>query len=1315
MYFLIKEEKMTQKTTPGYNNVVINIVNKALEASKRNPDTIAGFCQLQGPTGGGKTSALYSSRNSLPSALEYNKSKGLRTIFVTHRWNILNGVTDSILKTTDRDGDPLTVSVIYKIRDNVETTIRRIPLPHEKKHDVDKLPKTEDAIDELDALGFFETKKDAAELKTLCDDIEIKALLLEEERKRSRNDSDNIKIDELEDELNNLCSIVENILLGGLYKLDEELESAKKLNKSKEDDPTIRKAQNRKLKIRQNSWLRRIFPAIAWYDDEQHLLVLTTQKLYASFYNGVNKVRLSSNRLSGNIIYIDEFDYQSDVLQEQLAQSQIVREPPECIGQLLYAGKRAIARITLTAEGELKDLCDTLNKELKNLESELNAHGIDLERSRALIIPYEDYKNRISLLREYLFRADHFITSGLLMLKQTDAGFEVVKDIVEGEEYIDFAIFITLIEKYIRRFSLILSNHNQNEIKAYKELRDFYHVIFDAANDYILSHYNEALREHAFNYIPQTGLPELEQISKTNRLLNTHAHLFGLTTWFLTKDDKHSDFDPLRVEIRRALLPTTAEGLITSLASRNLVFALSATSYIERALGHFDVRWIEKALKYIGQIRNPECHQSFLGDEFKNRPNDWFKKPIPYLQDDEDSELLAKVIQDSVMKKTQQRATEVEITPYNFDKAIVHEFNNSKELTADFFETKNDTEFKYRKQRLFKFLHIMRLAEKQTKHKGHLIFVDSFKYIQKWLCEDIAKISRGYHSWLKVDPNPPYFIDAKSPFTKYFLSVLINDRQFIICLLNANAQRLVGFDKVYQAAFDTGKPVIVLTQIATATNGINLDYLITNELGQRISMDLTALYIIDSKHFYFSRYNKSNSRHVMAHAGYQLRNVEKLVRFGEFSVQDKRDAIVNIMSNSYRIGDTNELYKQTTDYIKNLAADIQQQVGRIERSWDPVPYTSIFICEQIALLLGVFVHSPIWTNHQHLASDLNKKLFNSLISYQPAIDMDQLLMQMKTNSQDGSEAIKIIDENIDNAIKEVRKNPELLELTTAFWNELGEAVMKLDYNWQPSKKYESLNHGIKKPLYRWACFTRPNNFLKTGEIWYDPKNWTFYDHRNTQAIRKYDPFKDYVLLNHFPSLNKRFNQKGYKVNFEQLDCPKADQYALHPHVVQRILQGRFGEECIQILLNGQSLSSSKRTYEHALFELYDFEVLNTNAFVDAKYWSLSSRNRADKEFRSFLESGKTTDSNLVRQVIHNLKEIKKHRGNDAILIVANLLSKDGESSLLGFKDNMEPIEVLENASILILSACVTYNEDGNYDTTSSFERLCDLLKRRQKE
>ncbi|VEA60583.1 Uncharacterised protein [Salmonella enterica subsp. salamae] len=69
----------------SYNAVIEHTLSQAKKS--RTTKHIAGFCQLQGPTGSGKTSALYRSgfADNVPPALETIKKSGSQAILVTHR------------------------------------------------------------------------------------------------------------------------------------------------------------------------------------------------------------------------------------------------------------------------------------------------------------------------------------------------------------------------------------------------------------------------------------------------------------------------------------------------------------------------------------------------------------------------------------------------------------------------------------------------------------------------------------------------------------------------------------------------------------------------------------------------------------------------------------------------------------------------------------------------------------------------------------------------------------------------------------------------------------------------------------------------------------------------------------------------------------------------------------------------------------------------------------------------------------------------------------------------------------------------------
>ncbi len=1282
---------------PSYNEIIAHTIEQALclSANTRNENAIAGFCQLQGPTGGGKSSSLYRSPDGkIPPSLEYVKSKGLQAIFVTHRWNILQEIYRSATNKENSSGNPLLVSILYAQDETIVSAVSQLPLPHEKNIQKADLPDPFQAINDISKLGGFRNIKDKSALIRACHNVISIARNLEYKKKNS--DSMGILFEREKQELIKLCSYIERSLLACISFLEKNVQSASK-NYGKTHKLTEQERQKLQL-LRQNKWVRRIFPAIAWRDDKHHLLVLTTQKLFSSFYDGKQKVRMSSGQLAGMVVFVDEFDYQADILQTLLAQSQLVQEPPECIGQLLENGKRLLARMQYVTAKPIPELYLKLKQFLFDLEEDLTNKGIDLSLSRALVIPLNKYESGVPFDKKYLFRSDHLITSEPLQLQQQPQGFEV-KSYSDGSEApIDVGDFLRVMEKYIRRFSLLLSQFTSDEVEAHDYLIRLNRLLFDPANDYRPSHYSTALPSLSLFSLPSTSLPELESLSKSNLLPNTQTNMLGLTTWLLTTDEAEADIDPFRIKIKRALLSTTPEGLMVSLSSRNLVFALSATSYIERAIGHFDIRWIEHALRYIAQARNPKYTKSFLGDEFENRPEEWFKKPIPYLQTDEDKKLQMMVIRSLVKAKSELRRSILTTTAHNFDDAINgKDYQEVKQhLSAAFFEAENsDFNYDYRQSVLLKLLHVLRLAAKDPQHKGHLAFVNSVKYLRKWLSSDIAENSRNSADWFEMEPSETDF------FNDVFIPVTVNDTPMMICLLNAESQKREGFERAYQAAFDSGRTVIVMTQTASATNGINLDYTMPESQGQ---MDLTSLFIVESKHFYFSSWDKNDSDIAddeMSHAGFQLRNLEKLVRFSEFSRKQQRSFIMPLMSNlSGEIKQLNNLYKGTSDYIKNLAADVQQQVGRIERAWSHVPSVAIHLSDDIAGHLRNYSQLTICTNNRHWISNLNNQLIDDVNQLDNVVSHNFLTL-LKARSQDGSGAIKIIDDILVPAIREARQGGSGIHEISGVWHELGRAVLQHDLQWVPHRN----TFGIKEPLQNWACFERPDESKVTGEIWYDPQSWQFFAQRAPGLI-KYNPQKLYEVVQRQPAISDWFNRKGFRTSFHPFANDIEEQFLFHPVIVQRILQGRIGEESIRALLSDKQLMTNQDVHSHELFELYDFEITKSNVFIDAKFWSMAAIEQSEENFEQWLSLGKNPELAPLG-LIKKLEKIRSIRGDNAILVIVNLLSTE-DCRLTGFSEKLEPIKV-ESASILFLPGCLM---DEGYQITSGFQWLSKLVWQR---
>lgn len=1325
-----------EHSAKSYNAVIEKALLSAIQSGLQSPKCektgkhgVAGLCMLQGPTGIGKTSSLYrAGTDNLPPALEQIKKQNHQTIFITHRWNILHDVYNNVVNSKDTSNKPFKASIIYAQDENLISILTRKPLPHETHINKQELPDPFKNLNILGELLEFQ-KKDLLELIHTAQEIKNNAETLEFGTKNPRFFKQSQK-ETLHKELKSSCSKFEFMLLTHMETLENNYEDAKKkLNENSNTTNShitelVKKTKKTLSDYRENKLIRRIFPGIAWKDDEQHLLIMTTQKLFSSFYDGQNKVRITSPKLQGHIIFIDEFDYQSDVLQQQLVQSQPIHEPAECLGQLIDEGPRTLKRMEEDKDEIVTAIRDKLSNLLGDLKEKLQQNHINLESARAFVIPLDKYKNNEKFTSQFLFRADHLVTSNPITMVQARHGFEIREKKYgepQEEHSIDIESFLQIMEQYIHKFSQVLSKVSSEGESSIDIPQKVSKLLFDPANDYHPTHYSKTLPYLFLYTLPKSELEELNHIKHINLLANTQSNMDGFKSWLLKQNDHNTSLDRLRIKIRRAVLSTTPEALIVSLASRNLVFGLSATSYINRAVGHFDIYWVQNAIKYIAEARDPKTRKSDdYGDDFTQERKKWLKRPRPYIQSPRDKDFQTKIIEFVSNKKAKLRETDLDLTITSFnEKLTVQEKNEiSNHLDSSFFNLSNaentQASIDFRKNTLYKLINVLiTAAVDKSDHRGQIAFVNSARYFNKWLTEAVAEKSRASVECLKPSETlkEKLYNDKRiAQFKDIFIPFTVHNKEIIVCLLNAECQKRLGFKEAYQAGFDaifnTKGCVLIVTQVASATNGINLDYKTPN--GER--MDITSLYLLESRHFYFSAYSSSDSNvDEMAHAGYQLRNLDKLRRGSQITVKQQHNYISSIMlNNSQRISELNQLYKKTEDYIKNTAADIQQQVGRLERTWNKTRKISIEIDHCLAENLKRFRSSHL--HHVRIMSDLNKKLLNK-IYHDSKINLDNDLHELFTPQQSGKQVIDIIDKQLILKIRQSRKNPNNAKEIEKIWNEMGQAALRCDYLWIP----KSSIFDLKTPLKDWACIEKPTDTSRqsnnlhnnTTNIYYNEKSWKFFN-SNGNGRRAYKPENAYKCIRSHRAIIDWFNKKGLRVSMYPTSCDLEDRYIWHPHFFQRIVLGRLGEESIRALLHSQGIKTHTKLNSPEVLELYDFTIKDSLFRVDAKFWLSKSIDKADQEFISWVESGRNP-STAPMGLINKLKNIRKAEGQPIKLAILNLTSNEEDAKLLGFDENL--VDALPSeADIVTLNGCLYAHKKETL--TTGFKDFVKLVKKK---
>lgn len=266
----------------SYNAVIEYTLSQAKKS--KTSRRIAGFCQLQGPTGSGKTSSLYRSGyadNALP-ALETIKKSGSQAILVTHRWNILHDIYEKTAAHKDSNGEPFTVSVLYAQDEQIVSAIEATPLPHENNISADSLPDPFDSINILEDRNLFASQDIADKLRRNCKNI----LHINKSLKGYPTRFQTAIASEKESLIKS-CAAVEITLIQNIKLLEKEAKKQKE--KYGEEHELTQAARQRVADFRRHVWVRRILPAIAWRDEKQHLLIMTTQKRFHRFTMGIAK------------------------------------------------------------------------------------------------------------------------------------------------------------------------------------------------------------------------------------------------------------------------------------------------------------------------------------------------------------------------------------------------------------------------------------------------------------------------------------------------------------------------------------------------------------------------------------------------------------------------------------------------------------------------------------------------------------------------------------------------------------------------------------------------------------------------------------------------------------------------------------------------------------------------------------------------------------------------------------------------------------------------------------------------------------------
>lgn len=1271
-----------------------------IERARNASPTIAGLIPINGPTGLGKTSALFnSSQEGSSSVLSYLTDAKLQGIFVTHRWNILHQVTK------DAQAQGIAVSVLYARQDQVLGAVLGRPFAHE---DPDTQPGDwQTHLASLTAGGLWvNTLFSMAQLRELCSVITRQAKQIAS--LASLADAESLK-QSAQQKLNYSCKQLEIAVQQNLRQLELQYQAQGKPRGKRRRQLGVNILTESPLQqFRAHAWIRRLLPAIAWHDEQQPLLIMTTHKFFHGFFDGKRRARMADAQTQGHVIFIDEFEYQEPVLLSLLSQAQSIQELPQCLGVLIDEGMRALPRFRAAnpRDENLNQLFDKLEQHFLETKTTLKAAGIAFPEQRALVKAVNS-----QFITRYLFHSDYTITEKPTYLVPDEHSLRV--EDAPSPDSIRAGYFFSQLEQLLRHtLSLLARLPVEVPPGSNTSLREeFMHLLFNGVNDYERGYYYKNLNlATLIGAAPNTHLPELAVLAKTNTLPHTQAQLHGFSCWLFTSAKEQ--LDNLRIVQKRAHIPTTPEALLVTLASRNLVFCLSATAILQRTLGHFDMKWVYGALHEVRRVRQEL--PTTLEPRRKQESH-----PIPITPTPSSDQAQYGVIQYLKQIKAERRNNQLEVSITDFSETKSTQGEQIAEalaqLPADFFQ--DDTESsvsgiaqEYRHHSVQAMLNIIRIAGASAPElQGHLVYANSIRFIRKWLHSGSAEASRARLAPVLTRYQPTQHqlagADKLASFVNvspWFIPLWVDGGPLLLCLLTAESQKDGQFDRIYGEAFAIGCKVVVLTQVASATNGINLNVEVLHN-GIRQDQDLSCIYLYEGRHFYFSKQDQQPGLAPMADTGGKIRQLQKLRHAGFVSEQQYRHSIASLMQDNAReISRLNYgLYKKTSDYVTNMAADVQQQMGRIERVWSLMPRSQVHLHTALVETLLEYANDPHgYELHKPMLSTLNQGVFDALQTH----SQQQVPLALLFTPVQNSELIEqIIDQHLMTQIRHSRdpKHSSLdVNALQRTWESIGRAALRRDLACQ----FNGHELGLTSrhlTLKEWACIRLPAGADPDNGVWqrFDDR---FMAEPSPDAWR-YRLAPLYRWITHHYAINQWFKRHGYACSGETSSGLET-QYLFHPAFSQRILQGRIGEESIRALLEAESLvTNSQLLHQHTL-EVYDFHLSGTPLYVDAKYWGLTSLAEADAQFQDFL-SNPDAGSWPWLALSEKVQQLRHWCDPNTRLVVMNLVGSEADASLKGLDLSLAPTDVA-TAPILILAGCL-HPEQKNH-TTSGFNGLCEL-------
>lgn len=975
----------------------------------------------------------------------------------------------------------------------------------------------------------------------------------------------------------------------------------------------------------QNPIIQTIFPYIAFkYNEDAKVLLLTIHKGFLGFFDG--KYNINLTRVRKNIIFLDEFDFlEPDLLQLICSAPQI--EDPFIFVELFH---RAMKRhklpldeypVSKKDESKIKQIRARLIEIVEKIDELSEVDGIDFP-----II--NQFTTKIDDKQAAIFQTSRTVVKKPLFLRETSRSFEIITENIAGSF------------NAMRLFNLV--NWATAQILfLFKDIESIDQTIYTE----MLNHcFPQSYLADQVRRIAQLPQPHHEQYTRFGALLDSGFGLYEI-------QDLQQVTDQDEVKFRHYAIHTTPEKVILAMASNNLVFGLSATADIPRFVKHFNEAWIKR------QLLDNEANFFEINQE--------------------DDEIIQQLNREKIEKRENAVTVSLakDITEYDDGQKFI---NFIKTVAEHFVGFGKDDPGGYRRQRAEKFFallfEIIQCGVKSD--ETHLLFYTTFSQIEFILSQPKAQDKNLFVA--KPISKDRHFRAYRLEFYGQNFNVAFYDAPQAKYIRDSQEAK-----KNFNQLFWEGIPVILITQYASAGNGVNLQYLPHADATEDDETDFNTVHLLESPFFYFDGidFDKQTATEITTAIKKNIWYQAKLYEAKVISQSTFLGLLENI-----RFNDFNSTYRYSPnrglsdDSLKNRIATYIQALGRTERVWHKIPDQHVVLSHEVLDDFKVFSSED---NFAYILEERQLRLSNNLA--QVLEQIPSLVKRVRRKARD--HAVETLASTNEKSKQYIH---ELLQRLHAFRSGNGDERAKSEWI---ALRLSALEHAFAEQILETyhAYFT--TNLADDGLLYMDdelriyPRGKHPTDARPRRVNSVYDVIQSNKVISDY------FMARGFELEFDS-----ASNHFFTPYFYQSILVGAVGEAAIQAVLRANLIRATEDLPD-PLYELADLKIKDKPWYIDCKNYSERTLGNFSLPREDIAYHPKLNEGAFIKQAQSKLSKMQKYHANisEPKLVYLNLVHS-GDRIKRYLDSDFNAVNSFADAQIIIIQGIIEVSSPNSYST-----------------